>query len=362
MSEPKPRAVYTRELSIEGLTWPDERTMDVVASTEAVDSHGTIVRSDWRLKRYEANPVVLYSHDSGELPIGRAENVRVDGGKLRARIHFATEDANPKAEQIRKLMQQRILRGISVRFWPEGVAAVTHEGREVFALSKNELLEISVTPVPSNPEALADMRARAVASATKEARVAITTDPSLIPGGPLAALAAVDLPAARSAACEVTGLATDVEAHARLAEWRVAGEKLAAVEARAVAAETQLAALTVQLGALEREALIVGGEAAHKVTPALRAFLAKQPTEVVRGFLESAPVIAVLAARPVNPPPVEAGASAPDAVVVTEGKINGRGWDDYVAKGEFDFLHDLKVRDLAAYRQLFAARSARSAS
>ena len=39
-----------------------KRSIDFVASTASLDSHGTIVEQDWDLGRYLRNPVVLLEH------------------------------------------------------------------------------------------------------------------------------------------------------------------------------------------------------------------------------------------------------------------------------------------------------------
>lgn len=135
------------------------RSITAIASTDAVDAYGEIVdQGTWDLKRYESNPVVLFAHDSRELPIGRCTSVGVEGGQLKCRIQFLTPDANPKAEQVWQAVRQGALRAISVGFIPREVREEKRDGRAVTVLSDNELLEISVVPIPANPEAL--MRAR----------------------------------------------------------------------------------------------------------------------------------------------------------------------------------------------------------
>lgn len=137
----------------------DRRAIDVVASTNAIDSYDEIVEQNWKLDRFRANPVVLYSHESHELPIGRAENVRVEDGKLLATLVLAKDSA--RADEVWSLVQQGMLRGVSVGFRPQTTRFEKRDGREVFVLDDNELIEISITPIPANPEALAQLRARA---------------------------------------------------------------------------------------------------------------------------------------------------------------------------------------------------------
>jgi hypothetical protein len=148
----------------------EARSVDVVASTASLDSHSTILDQDWRLERYRKNPVVLWCHNRFEhgplslgggvrpedfLPIGRSENVGVVGGQLEARIVFASAEANPLADRIFKLMREGILHSVSVGFRAGTVTEEKFDGREILRLGKNELYEISVVPVPSNPDAVA---------------------------------------------------------------------------------------------------------------------------------------------------------------------------------------------------------------
>lgn len=51
----------------------DKREADFVASTNALDSWDEIVEQVWRLERFLANPVVLFAHQSCELPIGEPQ-------------------------------------------------------------------------------------------------------------------------------------------------------------------------------------------------------------------------------------------------------------------------------------------------
>ena len=140
------------------------RTAFFVASTDAVDTYDEIVdQGSWELDIYRSNPVVLFAHKSRELPIGKCVDVGVRGGRLECAIEFAPEAANPEAEKVWQLVRGRFLQAVSVGFIPRDGKWEMRNGREVFVLYGNSLREISVTPVPANHEALAKMRARALA-------------------------------------------------------------------------------------------------------------------------------------------------------------------------------------------------------
>lgn len=167
------RELVSRGLAIkEGSLEKSKRTVRFVASTDAIDSYEDIVEQDWRLERFKANPVILFGHDSRNLPVGKATSVEVierDGRKqLEATVQLASAEANPLAEQVWNSLVEGTLRAVSVGFIPGDYRFEKRDGREVFVLSNNELHEISIVPIPANPEALAKMKAKALAAAGSE--------------------------------------------------------------------------------------------------------------------------------------------------------------------------------------------------
>jgi hypothetical protein len=146
----------------------ENRRVPVIASSEAVDGHGEIVKQDWDLGRFLRNPVVLWNHNklfqADTLPIGRAENVRVANegtqqATLLADLVMASEEANPQAQRVLLLFAEGIQRAVSVGFRPRKIRREEIDGEDVVTLSDNLLLEISATPIGSNPDALAEQRA-----------------------------------------------------------------------------------------------------------------------------------------------------------------------------------------------------------
>ncbi len=167
LSDDMPRVqvppTITRELHVKAI---DEarRTVDFVASTGAIDSHEEIVdQGSWILDDYLKNPVVLWAHDSRDLPIGRSVDVAVrnngEGARLECRIEFASAELNPKAEQVFRMLQTKYLRAVSVGFVPKSYRWEMRGGVEVWVWSDCILKEVSVVPIPANSEALAKMKA-----------------------------------------------------------------------------------------------------------------------------------------------------------------------------------------------------------
>ena len=155
--------LFCRAAAVEGSVDEEARTIDYIASTDDIDGHGTIVRQNWRLERFKPQGVVLYAHDDDELPIGTA-TCEVQDGQLRARVKFSTAALNPMAEQVWQNVKAGVIRGISPGFIPHTITCEMLDDRQVCVLDDNELYELSVTPCPSNMNAMAQMRTRALES------------------------------------------------------------------------------------------------------------------------------------------------------------------------------------------------------
>lgn len=125
----------------------DSGTFEVVISTATKDRQGDIVDQDGlMLDAYMKNPVVLWAHDYFSLPIGICDSISKKGGKTIAKGRFAPMEANPFAQQVRKMYDAGFLKATSVGFIP-------HEA-DGESITKAELLEFSFVPVPANAEAL----------------------------------------------------------------------------------------------------------------------------------------------------------------------------------------------------------------
>ena len=131
-----------------------ERAVDVVMSSPSEDLHGEVVDQKWRLERFKRNPVLLFGHDSRSLPIGKVENVRVEGGVLRGRMIFAPASANPEAEKAWQLVDLGFMSTVSVGFLSHDQKYETRGGIEVRVLTDNELVELSLVPIPANADAM----------------------------------------------------------------------------------------------------------------------------------------------------------------------------------------------------------------
>lgn len=132
----------------------DSGTFEVIISTADIDRSGeSIDQAGWDLSFYKLNPIVLWAHDYHQLPIGVTDEIGVNAqGQLVAKGRFAPADANPFAQQVRKLYDLKIVRTTSVGFIVEEA-----EGN---LIRKSQLLEFSFVPVPCNPYALSLAKAQ----------------------------------------------------------------------------------------------------------------------------------------------------------------------------------------------------------
>ena len=139
----------------------DERTVVTIISTGVVDRDSEVlVPSGAALDNYMKNPVVPWSHNSMDPPIGKALWVKRTASKLTAKVKFALTD---RAEEVWQLFKGGYLKAFSVGFLPTEMPSMPTpdeirknpewaSARRVFR--KWELLEFSPVTVPANPEAL----------------------------------------------------------------------------------------------------------------------------------------------------------------------------------------------------------------
>lgn len=153
------REAVIRALSQENIT---NREAEFVISTETADTYGTVFKmTGWNLERYQKNPIVAYGHrtysENPDMIIGTSE-VFVEGEQLVGRVRFETEDVNPTAEKIWKKVQNGTLRMASIGanpvrgHWGDEKLG---EDKDLIYFDEQVLLEWSIVPLGSNPDALA---------------------------------------------------------------------------------------------------------------------------------------------------------------------------------------------------------------
>jgi len=173
------RGIEGRARAVEG------RRVRFVASTRAVDRHGTIVEPGGiRTERFDRNPVFLWGHDgyggfsapNPENVIGRVTGHAVENDQFIIEAEFTPEGVNERADMLYRLVMDGFLNAVSIGFYPLRQREDVIEGRAVTVFEEVELLDVSLVPIPSNPEALAVMRAVARAAGEVELRGTVPRD------------------------------------------------------------------------------------------------------------------------------------------------------------------------------------------
>lgn len=161
--------IQHRNFSAEIRKADEGRRMTFVASDGSRDSHGTVLNPEgWNLERFNANGIIGYQHkvyggyqdtDNPDNVIGKGRAYTEDG-KLMVDVEFEPAEINPLAEKIYRKLQFGSLRAVSVGFIPIGTGhfgegeEAYRKDNETYYFEGQELLEVSVVNIPSNPNAL----------------------------------------------------------------------------------------------------------------------------------------------------------------------------------------------------------------
>jgi len=133
-----------------------ERQYEFTASTSGIDRDGeSILASGWDLRNFKKNPVLMYAHDYRTLPIGKVPRVWTSkDGTLKNTVQFPPEGTYEFADIVERLVDTGYLKTESVGFIPKEWDEGDGDKSPRRTYTKQELLEISIVPVPSNPDAL----------------------------------------------------------------------------------------------------------------------------------------------------------------------------------------------------------------
>lgn len=137
-----------------------DRVFDFRASDKTVDRHGDIIDpAGWILDNFKKNPVVLWQHSQQLGPIGKSLTEGVSDGALDMKLYI--HDLTDESKKAFALLESGMIKATSVGFRPREIRQLSDEERSELKLGrfgqyfqKQELLEISIVTVPSNPNAL----------------------------------------------------------------------------------------------------------------------------------------------------------------------------------------------------------------
>lgn len=131
------------------------------ATSEAKDRHGTVIESRGiDVEPFLRNPVVGWGHRTirGGDPddvIGRVEAIERGADFIDVSVTFADHE---RAQLTERLVRGGFVSAISVGLLPHKTGTRTIDGHRVPVIEKSELLEVSIVPVGSNPQALRLLR------------------------------------------------------------------------------------------------------------------------------------------------------------------------------------------------------------
>lgn len=141
----------------------DDAPVSFIASTPQPDRYGdTIDQTGWVTDAFEKNPVLLWAHSHDTPPVGSVGELVQSADKLECRdIQFTPPEMHAFGAQVGAMVRAKFLNTVSVGFLPiEWEQRLSPEGEWLgYHFRKQELLEVSVVPVPANPGALASERA-----------------------------------------------------------------------------------------------------------------------------------------------------------------------------------------------------------
>lgn len=133
---------------------------EVVISTSGLNSYGCrVLTSGGDLRQYERNPVLLFMHnrafDRENLPIGRMENLRIEGDRLIGTPVFDLNDefAKKVADKWEHGFLRMVSAGIEILETSSDVSVML-PGQTRPTITKWKLIEVSVVDIGSNDEAL----------------------------------------------------------------------------------------------------------------------------------------------------------------------------------------------------------------
>lgn len=141
---------------------PAGRVAGGVFSDGEVDLYGDTIGPGWE---WPGNVSALYGHDISSVAnvIGRVQNLAVRGSQLIGDIRFAEAEVNPVADTVFRMIQQGYLSGVSVGFAPLEWELTKDKSRPGgIDFKRQRLLEVSVTPVPANGNAMIQAKAAGI--------------------------------------------------------------------------------------------------------------------------------------------------------------------------------------------------------
>jgi HK97 family phage prohead protease len=148
-----------------------DRMFTCVMSKQVTDRDGEVVLLDGMdTANFNANPVVLFVHNSHSVPVGKALSVAKEGDELIGKCEFTVRPESHPAEEewlpdtLAHMVKEKCLNAVSIGFMVKEIRPATDADIKAYGagtryvITKSELWELSVVPVPCNRDALIKMK------------------------------------------------------------------------------------------------------------------------------------------------------------------------------------------------------------
>jgi len=144
-------------------------TYTFIMSDETIDRDGEIIKVDgWDLKNFKKNSPLLFGHRHDLPAVGIVGRAAKENGQLMAKgVRFATEGIYDLADTVHGLVDDGILKAVSVGYIPKKRSYPSQDEEENGVRGKKkprviteeaELYELSIVNVGANPNALAALK------------------------------------------------------------------------------------------------------------------------------------------------------------------------------------------------------------
>src|SRR5580765_4179834 len=141
-------------------------SLQFVMSDETPDLMDDVILSDgWDLEAFNKNPIALFGHMK-DFIVGTWTDVHVKNKQLRGTLKLAKKGTSDRINEVISLVEQGILRAVSVGFRPLISRPREEKDAEGYVFVRSKLVETSLVAVPANPNALAVTKNLKISPAT----------------------------------------------------------------------------------------------------------------------------------------------------------------------------------------------------
>ena len=238
-------------------------------SNESVNCYGTrVLTSGLDLSQYQRNPVLLYMHERGTV-VGLVKNIKVEGQDVTGELVF--DEATDLSRQLKKQWEFGSLKMVSANIQileTSDDKSLLMDGQARPTITRSKLFEVSVVDIGGNDDALvlSNENGETISLSGKE-------DNDFLPllnnvsNNPSKKKEEMELKAL-ALSLGLAATATETEVNAKIESLKLAGEKVASLEAQLknlqeAQRQMQLAAITSAVDNAIKEKRLAAGMKDH---------------------------------------------------------------------------------------------------